>query len=133
MKNRFFPVLLLFFPFISFAQNNNFHVLTDIVDGSYVNQGTSTTLKVKMDERFTDYEMSLSQIKVYQSADNPISNFVTAINNQSATGNQIKRGMNLLELTLTTSQATGYYILEIPDSKGNRAYLRFYYDSGLAP
>lgn len=132
MRVKIILFLLLIFSFTGIAQNNNFHVMMPVLDGSFVEQGSSSVLKVKIDERYTDYVMNLSDIKVYRTSDSPISGFITAINNRSASGANIKRGTNMLELTLNSNQSATYYILEIPNSKGEKTYMRFYFNSGVS-
>jgi hypothetical protein len=124
-KNLAFVFLLL--PALAFAQNANYHGMQPYLDGSYVDLSTNTELRIKIDERFTNYVIDLSDVKVYKAAHNPISGFVTNIINESDSGMNIKRGINMIRLTLSSSQANGYYILEIGNSKGEKSFLRFYY------
>ena len=124
MSHFKFLISLFVLPFFSYSQNDNYHALQGFVDGSFV-VVSSNTLKVKIDERYTDYDLSSLDYKVYLSKDNPLSGIVSSIANQSTGNSTIKRGKNFLDLNLGTSHAAGYYVLEIKDSKGEASYLSF--------
>lgn len=126
--------LTLFFTMLTavlVAQTENYHGMKSHLDASCVTLN-GNKLKVKLDERFTDYTLTTGDIKIYQSADNPQSGMVSSFTNHSSSGSKIKRGINMLEITLGTSHASGYYVLEMSDSRGNASYLRFYHYTGLS-